>query len=221
MQQNNIIPNNSDAPNNSSLYGGNPKLCEQNNNNLFDINKVDNKKAEKVERRKEKSASLSKLLTVFVAAVAGVAICITGIDSILPTYTNAKLECFSILNTSVYYFVELEEFDEYKDNVKVILSNDFTKREQVVEFSSYEGYFEDLKPNVKYTIKVVKGNTILAEKTFKTLSDEEYDEKYNYSTDYNFDQNIEEIDKPITKDGPVVSDPNYEELNEYSSTTGQ
>ena len=211
LEINNINLNNGKPPNNTSIYNGNQKLCEKNNNRLTDYNREKNKNEEKTSKNKEKSTKLSKLLTFFVAAVAGTAICVTGTESILPTTEKAKIECFSILDTSVYYFVEFEDFDEHQENAKVVLTNDFTNREQEIKFSSYEGYFEDLKPNMYYTIRVLKNSSIVAEKKFKTLSTKEYKKKYEKFNIKEFQEKLEytepEFNEPNTNQEPIIEDP--------------
>lgn len=125
--------------------------------------------------KKGSAAALSRLLATFaVVAVAGVTVMASGAFA---EKGSAEIVDVSVTDTAVHYDVTVEE----GENLTVVLYNDFTRREAALTEGENSGTFEQLKPNVSYTLAVMGpasfgSERAVAERTVKTDETEKTDE---------------------------------------------
>lgn len=110
---------------------------------------------ENKEKTKPKKSVISLSLTSIIAVVGTVSIANGTIINKTPDI-EATLDV-TTTSTTVDYEVVLSEF---KDGVKVVLSNNFTNREVELTDTSSSGSIENLRPNSSYTISVVVPTTL-------------------------------------------------------------
>lgn len=139
-------------------------------------------------KAKQAGQSFSTMVKA-VALVASAAIVgAVGITTMsVPPPTISVNEMFlSADETGVYYFVGLSDFS---DDITIVLQNDFTNRVDKIEEQSWEGGFENLASNMKYTFLVKQGSQVIAreiiitrpgeEKHFSIYEEEPEKEDYN------------------------------------------
>ena len=215
------------APNNKSHVKSLDQLITKKEYKKNDIStasayKTDNNtSARKSKDISKKSNSLSTLIKNFAVIASTLMIGVGGI-SLMPSTIDAKFDYVEAYDDMVYYQVSLDEFEE---GFKVVLHNDFTNREQVIEESSSYGMFEELQPDMYYTISIVKGIRVLASEQIYTHFYEKQD--YDYSSpeestpEYNTSDNPEE-QTPVEEqdpegDEPVNEDPNSSDEPGFST----
>lgn len=123
-------------------------------------------------KKKKKSSSSSKLtsFTVALAAVATVAVATTAPSSSV----SAEISEYAASNTSISYCVEAETGDR---PLKIVLYNDFTRREALLTSGSNAGEFTELHEDMEYTVAVVGnfgfGEKNIDERKIRTLRSDE------------------------------------------------
>lgn len=121
--------------------------------------------------RKKKAAGISKLfsLTGVVAALAAAVMFVPAIgdkDKTDVTFT----EVYST-DSSIGYHITLDNRSD--DVLRVVVSNKFTEREEIIEGDSISGVQDNLKPNMYYTVAVMNGDKTLAETELRTKRPDE------------------------------------------------
>lgn len=143
-------------------------------------------------KTKTQSSNISGLITkVIIAVSAGIAG--IGILSVLPAITNevkGTINSLNVTTTSVYYDVSFSNNDG-KDVIAQI-KNNFIKHQQVVNTNTFDGLFENLKPNMTYTFSLICNNTTIIEKQVKTSSIKDaetkfYEDQFKYECKCNID----------------------------------
>ena len=162
--------------------------------------KTENDAEKKPEKVKKKPAEISKLVAIIATAITGTAIVTgAGIGGLIPT-SPIKANYFEVFTSEydISYYAELDGYNLEEDEVYIMLYNDFTNRTQKFEEQMMEGTFENLQPNMTYTIAIKHGNIVIASKVVKTVIQE--DEYYDDTGQ----------DEPITED-PTTSDGNEDQ----------
>ena len=173
---------------------------KKNNTSTTSVYKSDNYTSAKAHKDVSKKAnSLSTLIRNFAVVASTLLVGVTGV-SILPIGPQASFDYIQAYDDAIYYYINISDYD---DGIKVVLHNDFTNREQYLEGSSFEGFFEELQPDMYYTISIVKGISILASERVYTHFYEENSKSDYPSSDYNSQE--EEL-TPITSDDPTQTD---------------
>lgn len=147
-----------------------------------------------------KTKSFADIIKSFAVIVSSLMIGVVGINILPQQPSNVKFEYLEAYDTGVFFEVVL---DEYEEGLKVVLKNDFTIREDEIFEQMWSGYFEDLEPNMYYTISIVRGSTVLAKERVYT----HYYEK-EISDDYPTE--VEPYEEDPTS-GPNIADDNPEE----------
>ena len=167
--------------------------------------KKDNLSNAKIKRIQKNASLASKTASVLIATLTATSVGVAKVVEFLPTKENTHIEIYAEENY-VSYFVELEGYKE-GDVYSVKIYNDFTNREQVFEDGEVQGFEENLKPHLKYTLAVKKGSKIIAKKDFVTESrrdkyqDEYYQDDEYYNDDpYLSDENIDPTGRPTTRE---------------------
>ena len=208
---NSISQNDIEAKNNSMIQNSKISFDRWNYNYKNDIipqknnNEINAKPIRKIEQVKEKTKGISEILAKAAVIAVGAATGVIGTTAIMPPAVKAEIEYVEFSDTAVFYGITLEEMIE---GAKIVLYNDFTNREQIIEEQSMQGVFENLKSNMKYTLAIKQGIKVLAQTTFTTAVHEEWqDEPDPYEEPI-----VEDIDderrEPILSDdvGPISSD---------------
>ena len=158
-------------------------------------NSASERKRENVKQKTENITDLVKKVALIVSATSiGVVSGIVEIPSIT-TSIVAEIQEAEGFGEYVFYSVSLSEFEE---GCKVVLYNDFTNREDVIEEPSASGVFEGVKENMYYTLAVKCGTKVLAKTQVYTRTERE-----EYSDDPTYED-------PVTDDptqGPNSDDP--------------
>ncbi len=115
----------------------------------------------------------AKMLSLMTATVAGgVVVGAVTLPGITQQTLQAEILSLHATGTAIYYEISVENKDGsyYEgDDVKIVVSNEFTKRKTTIENGVAKGSFEGLKPNMPYTVSVMKGNSTLVKKSITTL----------------------------------------------------
>ena len=215
------------APNNKSQVKPLDQLITKKDNKKNDVStasvyKTDNNvSARRHSDISKKSNSLSTLIKNFAVIASTLMIGIGGI-SLMPSPVNAKFDYVEAYDNMVYYQVSLSEYEE---GLKVVLHNDFTNREQIIDDSSSYGMFEELQPDMYYTISIVKGlNVIVSEQIYthfyekKDYSDYDYNSSTEQTTpDNNTSDNPEEL-TPVEEITPNENEPSNEDPTSSNET---
>lgn len=124
----------------------------------------------------KKKSDTMKLLSGFAAVI------VLGVGAVNVTSSpNERVEFafddFIIRDTSIDYGFAISDYDTTDYTIK--LQNSFTNRQRKVDDVYVTGSFENLAPNMKYTIKVVTPGSfgserIIHEQSISTLSTSEY-----------------------------------------------
>lgn len=115
-----------------------------------------------------KQSKKSGRITTFLTSAAAIAV--LGAAVAVPS-TSAKAEIAEVwaTDTEIGYVVNVEKFT---DSLKLVVYNDFTRRECELSEGDNEGSVEGLKPQMKYTVAVVThgafGEQAVSEKTIYT-----------------------------------------------------
>lgn len=118
-------------------------------------------------KAKKKTGAMTLSSMMALVAVAGV----VSATAIVGDYNvDASILSLYAADTYISYYVEIVETDV---QLSMILKNDFTYREQILdEEMGGEGNFEDLKPNMKYELALVAktkgGDKTISKKTVRT-----------------------------------------------------
>ena len=172
-------------------------------NNVTPANKYVPINDRKTETRQVKTDAkqVASITSKIVAMVSAVMVGVVGADYILPDSSlQAEFSYVESYDTSVFYEVKFSEELTDKSELVVVLYNDFTNREQSVQETMEEegmtfGHFENLKPNMSYSLEIRKGSYVLAKTKVRTMTEEEYNSKYGY-------------EEPITEDDTGQQTPN-------------
>ena len=165
------------------LNSENPKLRRNrydNYNTLIPHNdsakhNYDNVKKIKIKEKENNIINyIKKIVAIIVAFIGGG----VGIVSAHQSDLKADFVYIETSHDSIFYEIELSE---YVPNIKVILKNDFTLREQYLKDDGEYGYFDRLKENMYYTLIISHDNIKLASRQIKTLEESIYvkDERMN------------------------------------------
>lgn len=153
---------------------------KKNDLSTLSVEKVDNTaSSRRREEVKKKSNAISSLVKTFALLVSSVIIGMESLGLSQPSIT-ATFEYIEAYEYGVYCQISLSE---YQDDVKLILHNDFTNREQPVEMIEEDEnwyYFEDLKPNMHYTLSIVQGKLVLATTSVYTQSRDKISDSNGY-----------------------------------------
>lgn len=191
-----IIQNGNISLDNGKNYGMNivktqPTIPDENQKTVRRIQKV-----------KAKAQGVSEIIAKFaVLAVAGVG-GVIGIDALTPSPIKAEISYVEAYDTEVFYNINLSEL---ADNLKIVLYNDFTNREQKIEEQAWEGVFENLQTNMKYTLVIKHGSKVLAKQTLVTKTREEEPVEEEPNTDPTEEINVGDDSGQYD---PTTSDPN-------------
>lgn len=124
----------------------------------------------------KKKSDTMKLLSGFAAVIVlGVgAVNVTSSSNVIVEFA---FDDFIIRDTSIDYGFAISDYDTTDYTIK--LQNSFTNRQRKVDDMYVTGSFENLAPNMKYTIKVVTPGSfgserIICEQSISTLSTSEY-----------------------------------------------
>ena len=133
------------------------------------VDKIDNNvSSRRQEEVQKKSTAISSLIKTFALIASSVIIGVESLGLVSPPDIKAMFEYVEAYETGVYCEISLSE---YQEGLTLVLSNEFTDRQQVIEepeedFNWYT--FEDLKPNMHYTLSIVIGSHVLATTTVYT-----------------------------------------------------
>lgn len=181
MRKSDLI-NDIEAKNDSIVQNGKLSLNNRANyaKNTIQLQPTKNddnlKTAKKIQKVKEKTRSISDVVTKFAVIAAAGITGVVGIQELTPSPIKAEITYLEAFDSEVVYCVSLSEFDE---GIKIVLYNDFTNREQTMEEAITEGVFENLQTNMRYTLVITHGTKILAKESLvtKTREQEEFYEE--------------------------------------------
>ena len=202
----------------------NIKVNKTETSNAYKFN--ENNSAEHHRVVAKKSITISQQILNFVVAVVSVlsfGFLGTGIIFSSKPTVKAEIVELEVMENAVFYYIEIfdgteeidyerKEFSRY-DDIFVVVYNDFTNRSNQIYDMYYQGYEENLKPNMTYTIEVRQGSSVLTKRIFKTIATYEdendyYDENYD---DYNEDDYNED---DYNEDDYNEDDYNEDDYNE-------
>ncbi len=112
---------------------------------------------------KKKSSAISILMSSFLMLIVAT---LTVAPSVPTSKSNVEVLDLVISDTIVEYEMKVEG-----ENLQIILYNDLTHRKASLQQGVNEGKFEDLKPNLPYTLEVIDNDAnqqVIYKKTFKT-----------------------------------------------------
>ena len=232
-EKNDISPKNSQAAG-GNTFSGNPSFYGPNKIETVNAYKTDNYE-KKATTAKKSSQSLSSMLKTFAIMVSAVLTGVAGVSVLPSSNIVAKVYDPYCYSSTLYYVVTLSD---YEDGLTVVLYNNFTNREEQItqdrieenyeflEDQEYEqerdgeergpngyifsGTFENLQPNMTYTLAVKKGLVTLSKKTFRFE-----EEKDDYEED---DYNQRPKDEYPTSDDPNGT---YDPSNDDPTGEGQ
>lgn len=85
---------------------------------------------------------------------------------------NAEFTALNVSATSVSYNLSIADYERNTD-YRVVVYNDFTRKEAPIDTPESSGEITDLKPGMRYTIAVRKERSLFAKKKFQTAKKEE------------------------------------------------
>ncbi|MCR5553335.1 MAG: hypothetical protein K6F08_01115 [bacterium] len=216
---NDISPKNSSAATGNKFDGnqvfwGNNKIthdCE------YKPNSAPNESA-----RVKKTKSLTNMFKTFAVMFSAVLMGSAGLGLITTSSVNVTFNDIYAYDNCVSYYISLSSYEE---GLSVVLYNDFTNREEKVEENNIEieGVFENLAPNMYYTLAVKKGSSTIAktsiylkeyergkyidyqEEQTKPDKTDDLNERENYMSDdptYDPTENDNPDQEPIIEDEP-------------------
>ena len=243
-EQNDISPKNSSVAT-GNTFAGNPSFLGPNKLETQQTYKTDNY-AQKTTSAKKGAQTLSGLLKTFAIMVSAVLTGVAGVSVLPSSNIVAKVYNTYRYDSSLYYIITLSE---YEDGLSVVLYNNFTNLEEkitqdrieenyeLLEEQDYEeiregedetpngylfyGTFENLQPNVTYTLAIKKGLITLTKTTI--CLNKMTDEYYDYEED---DYNQRPKDEYPTSDDPngtydpSNNDPTGEGQNNNNNNNG-
>lgn len=126
--------------------------------------------------KKKRKTDPVKLLSSF-SAVIVLGVGVASIPSSPSNIVEFAFDDFIIRDTSIDYGFSISDYETTEYTIK--LQNNFTNRQRIVDSTYVAGTFEDLAPNMKYTIKVVTPGSfgsekIICEESISTLSTSDY-----------------------------------------------
>ena len=136
-------------------------------------------------KTQKKVVDTTNIIKSFLAIVSTVVIAAVGIST-FTTNVKASFDFLEVYDTAVYYSVVLTDY-EGDENCYVNLYNDFTNRTFEITDNRVDGFFENLQPNMYYTLAVKVGKNVILEKTiFTKFLRENYNgrPKPDYQSDY-------------------------------------
>ena len=162
-------------------------------------------------KRQKKVADTSGVVKAFLAIVSVVAIAVAGVLS-LSTNVKATFDWLEVSDTAIFYTVSLTDYDG-GDTCYVTLQNDFVDRREEITENWMEGFFDDLQPNMYYTLSVKVGNIVILQRTIYTSE--------NRYSDYDYP----EYEKPDIsdegyKDNDYPTNDNDYPTNDYPTSDG-
>lgn len=145
--------------------------------------KVEQNKDIVAKKSEKKQKSISNLLTTFVATLSTIVIGATSIPGIMKQSTSlvAMFEDTYATAHEIYYNVVIQDtsiMEQRQDveysiedmDLKIILHNDFTNRQEKIEEFYIDGCFENLKDNMVYVLEVKLGDIVIGSKTMRTTT---------------------------------------------------
>ena len=244
-EKNDIIPKNSQVAG-GNTFSGNPSFYGPNKIETTNAYKTDNYE-KKTTKAKKSSQSLSTMLKTFAIMVSAVLTGVAGVSVLPSSNIVAKVYDTYRYDSSLCYIITLSE---YEDGLSVVLYNNFTNLEEKItqdrieenyelleEDQVYEegrdgeerapngyifyGEFENLQPNVTYTLAIKKGLITLTKTTIclNKMTDEYY---YYEEDDYNQRPKDEypTSDDPNGTYDPSNDDPTGEGQNNNNNNNG-
>lgn len=134
-------------------------------NSNYEGNEFQIENGVKVTRKQSKK---SGRITTFLTSATAIAVLGAAV-TVPKTSASAEIAEVWATDTQIGYVVNVEEFT---DSLKLVVYNDFTRRECELSEGENEGSVEGLKPQMKYTIAVVThgafGEQSVSEKTVYT-----------------------------------------------------
>ena len=114
-----------------------------------------------------------KMISLMTATIAGgVVVGVVALPGFTQETLHAEILSLHATGTAIYYEISVENKDGsyYEgDDVKIVVFNEFTKHKVTIEYGLAEGVIEGLKPNMPYTVSVMRGNSTLVKKSITTL----------------------------------------------------
>ena len=155
------------SPKNSSAATGNKFSGNQvfwGSNNITHDSAYKPNTAPSESKREKKTKSLTNMFKTFAVMFSAVLMGSAGLGLISTSNINVTFNDVYAYGDCVSYYISLSS---YEDGLSVVLYNDFTNREEQIEDSNVEieGVFENLAPNMTYTLAVKKGTNVIAKKT--------------------------------------------------------
>lgn len=122
-------------------------------------------------KRKKKKSSFSHRIGTFILGITAAAT--IGVSAILPARSaDAQIIELKATDTQITYRVSVSDTD-----LRLVVYNDFTRREAELSEGENEGKIEGLQPDMRYTVAVQAdygfGDTSVTEQKIRTLTPEE------------------------------------------------
>ena len=215
-KSNDISPKNSSAAtgnkfNGNQAFWGSNKITHE---SAYKPNSAPSESA-----RAKKTKSLTNMFKTFAVMFSAVLMGSAGLGLITTSNVNVTFNDVYAYDNCVSYYISLSSYEE---GLSVVLYNDFTNREEKVEENNIEieGVFENLAPNMYYTLAVKKGSSTIAKTSIylkelsrdkviifpeEIMEDPEEEKKPNQSDDLNGRENYSNDDptyEPSENDNP-------------------
>lgn len=164
-------------------------LVRENSENYSNESQTEKKQTKKTKKSTKNNNGMLVSMASSFAAVAVVATAVVG-GGLPSSKISADIVEYWATDTAIMYQVD---FQEVEDELRIVVYNDFTHKESVITGDdllegSCSGIFEDLKPNVQYTIAVqtssLLGNKTITKQTVSTMKTEDMPKSEFYSVDY-------------------------------------
>lgn len=147
-------------------------------------------------KHQKRVADTTNIFKSFLAIVSTIIVAVVGVSSIT-TNVKAHLDWLEVSETAVYYSLYLTDYDE-GSTCYVTLHNDFVDRREEITDNSIQGYFDNLQPNMYYTLSVKADGKVILERTIYTRlhrsSDSDYPEYEKPYISDDMDNDEDEID---------------------------
>ena len=150
----------------------------KNDTSTTNAKNIDNYATTSKPKATSQSQNLSYLIKSFAVVAVALVTGVVGVSIVPSSSVSANFEYVQVYDSGVFFEASV---NGYKEGLKVILTNDFTSREQEITEEFFSGYFEGLQENMYYTLSIVDGSFVLAKKQVYThfYDKEVYDDDYN------------------------------------------